>query len=215
MNYFLRLLMLQLLCAVGASALEWRETHQVLKAAPLQSTAAISFAYTNRGDRPVSITRVDTSCDCLDAEPSVTVVAPGETGKINARFTVAGLSGVFHRTITVTSDDVPQPVALTVQLEVPEVATLTPRSLEWKLAGSSETKVVEITLADGLELTLGEVRPTHAVFTTRLETVAPGRHYRLLVTPTDTSQAISAALRIHAATATGRAIIFSAYGNIR
>jgi hypothetical protein len=117
--------------------------------------------------------------------------------------------------IIVTSDDAKEPAALTAELDVPEIAILTPRSVEWALHGPAGPKVVEITIADGLALTLGDVRTTSDVFTARLETLEAGRRYRLHLTPRSTDVAVSTAVRIHAATPAGRAIIFSAYGNVR
>ena len=204
-----------LLAAVRLPALEWTTTHQTVQATPLRSTAETQFEFTNRTDRPVTITRVDTSCDCLDAEPDSKVIAPGATGHIRARFTVAGLNGTYHRTITVTSDDAQTPVALTVDLQVPEVASLTPRSLEWALNRPAEAKTVEIQIAAGLDLTLGPVKATSDDFVLQLETIEAGRLYRLHATPRETSQAVSAAFRIHATAGTGQSLIFSAYGNVR
>jgi hypothetical protein len=203
------------LTAITAPALEWKTTHQSVKAAPLQSMAETFFEFTNRGDKPVTILSVDTSCDCLDAEPSEKVIAPGAAGRIRARFTVADRSGVFQRIIIVTTDDTKEPAALTAELDVPEVAKLTPRSLEWALHSPADTKTIELTIAEGLALTLGEVRPTSDAFTARLETLEAGRRYLLHLTPRSTAEAASAAIRIHATSATGRALIFSAYGNVR
>jgi hypothetical protein len=211
-----RLLCLALaLTAVTAPALDWTNTHQSVQASPLQSTAETTFAFTNRGNQPVTILSVNTSCDCLDAEPSAKVIAPGASGHIRARFTVSDRSGMYQRTISVTTDDAKVPVALTAELNIPEIATLTPRSLEWPLRGPADAKTVEITITDRVSLTLGDVRSTSDAFTARLETVEAGRRYRLHLTPASTTQPVSAAFRIHATAATGQALIFSAYGNVR
>lgn len=214
MNRFLPPLIF-FLTAASAPGLEWVTTHQAVQAAPLRNTAETQFEFTNRTGQAVAITRVDPSCDCLDAEPSVKVVAPGASGHIRVRFTVAGLSGVYHRSITVYSDDAKIPVTLTVALEVPEIASLQPRSLEWTLHGPAETKSVEIGIATDLNLVLGTVTSTNPLFVLQLETIEAGRHYRLLVTPRDTASAVSAAFRIQATASTGQSLIFSAYGNVR
>src|SRR5262245_36045792 len=52
-----------------AFGLEWKEQHLTIEAQPLQRSAETSFAFTNRSDRPVQITSVDTSCDCTEATP--------------------------------------------------------------------------------------------------------------------------------------------------
>lgn len=211
-----RLLSLALaLTGVMAQALDWTTTHQSVQASPLQSTAETTFTFINRGEQPVTILSVNTSCDCLDAEPSAKVIAPGASGHIRARFTVSDRSGVYQRTISVTTDDAKVPVALTAELNIPEITTLTPRSVEWPLRGPADTKIIEITITDRVHLTLGDVRPTSDAFTARLETVEAGRRYRLHLTPASTTQPASAAFRIHATASTGQALIFSAYGNVR
>jgi hypothetical protein len=216
MKLLLSSVALNLVCAVVSPALEWKTTHQSVQAVPLQSTAEAVFDFVNRSDKPVTITAINTSCDCLDAEPSAKVVAPGAPGNIRARFTVGDRSGLIRRTITVTTDESEIPTALTAELTIPEIATLTPRSLEWGLRGPADTKVVEITIANNtMNLTLGDVRPTSDAFSARLETIETGRRYRLHLTPASTTQPVSAAFRVHATAATGQALIFSAYGNVR
>lgn len=204
-----------LACTVAAPALEWKNTHQSVQAVPLQSTAEAVFEFVNRSGKPVTILSVNTSCDCLDAEPSEKVVAPDAAGTIRARFTVGDRSGLIRRTISVTTDESEIPVALTAELTIPEIATLTPRSLEWPLRGPADTKVVEIAISNSMDLALGDVRPTSDAFSARLETVEAGRRYRLHLTPASTTQPVSAAFRVHATAATGQALIFSAYGNVR
>jgi hypothetical protein len=210
-------LLLALFGLTPAHALEWKATHQSVKAIPLQSTAEAIFEFTNRADKPVTILSVNTSCDCLDAEPSEKVIAPGGSGSIRARFTVGDRSGLIQRVISVATDESDVPIALTAELTVPEIATLTPRSIEWPLRGPADTKIVEVAVAESVSLAINSVRSTSDAFNARLETVDPGRRYRIHLTPASTTQPVSAAFRIHAtaAAAAGQAVIFSAYGNVR
>ncbi len=196
-------------------ALEWKTQQLTLKAAPLQKSAETSFEFTNSSAKAVTILGIDTSCDCTEATPSALTFAPGASGRITARFTLGDRQGVYDRTITVTTDEAKEPVSLHVQLAVPELASLTPRSLEWKLNGAAESRFIEIRVADGLELTLSSVQPTSDFFTSRLETIAPGHHYRLHLTPRHTREAANAAFRIYAKAGTGQDIVLSAYGNVR
>lgn len=203
------------LAALPALALEWPVTHLALKTAPLQKTTETAFAFTNTGDKPVTITSVDSSCDCLEVTPSAKTFAPGASGRIHARFNLGDRSGVLRRTITVATDEGTPPVALTVELNVPEVATLSPRSLEWKLHGPAAEQTVEIAVTPGLELTFSHVQATSEAFDHRLETIEAGRRYRLHLAPKSTSKSANAAFRLHAKTATGEDLILSAYGNVR
>ncbi len=203
------------LAAVPASAPEWKTTHLELKTAPLQRTTETAFEFTNTSDRPVTIKGVDSSCDCLDASASAPVIAPGASGRIQAKFTLGERSGLYRRTIIVTTDEAGPPVALTVELDVPEVATLTPRSLEWKLGGPAGEQTVEVTIAAGIEFGVDEFEPTSDAFTLRLETVEPGRRFRLHATPKSTQTAASAAFRLYGKVANGQNLVLSAYGNVR
>lgn len=203
------------LAALPAAALEWKTTHLTLKTAPLQKATEISFEFTNPGDKPVTITNVETSCDCLEATPSAKLIAPGATGRINARFTVGDRFGTYRRTIVVSTDEGQAPVALTVELDVPEVATLTPRSLEWKVGAPAAEQTVDIVVTEGLTLLLTTVQGTNEAFTTRLETLEAGRRYRLQVAPKSTATPTNAAFRLHARTPAGQSLILSAYGNVR
>jgi hypothetical protein len=213
---FLPALLLPLaVTAACASALEWKTTHLELKVAPLQKTAEAWFEFTNTSPKVVKITGVDSSCDCLDATPSATVIAPGATGRINAHFSLADRYGVLRRTILVATDEGTAPTALTAELEVPEAATLAPRSVEWKIGAAVTEQAVDVTIADGIELALHAVHATSDAFTTRLETLAPGRHYRLHVTPRSTTAVANAAFRLYGKTPSGQDVVLSAYGNVR
>lgn len=215
MNRLLAFLPAFALAAVTAPALEWETTSLTLRPAPLQKTTEAAFAFRNAGDQPVTITGVDSSCDCLEATASATLVAPGASGHIHARFTLGDRTGLLRRTIIVSTDEGSAPVALAVELHVPDVATLTPRSHEWKLGSPATTRTVEIAVPTGIELVFSHVQATSDAFTHRLETVAAGRQYRLHLTPRSTAEPANAAFRLHARAGTGEDLILSAYANVR
>lgn len=201
--------------AVPAWALEWKTTEATIKAAPLQRTAQTEFAFTNAGTQPVTITSVDTSCDCLEAAPSARTIAPGASGTIQAHFSVGNAVGTLQRMIVVSTDDGKPATVLTVQLEIPEVARFSPRSVEWKLGAAPDEKAVEIVIAEGVEVALHDVQATTTAFALRLETLQAGRHYCLHVTPKSTAAIASAAFRLSGKSADGQDIVVSAYGVVR
>jgi hypothetical protein len=199
----------------AAFALDWTTKERSVKAAPLQRTAETIFEFTNTGAKTVTILGVDTSCDCTEATPSAPAIAPGASGRITARFHLGDRQGVFERMITVTTDDATEPITLRVHLDVPELATLTPRSVDWKLNAPAWEKAVDIVIADGVELNVTTVLPTSGLFNHRLETVVAGRHYRLYLSPQNTKEVSNAAFRIYAKAKDGQDLVFSAYGNVR
>ncbi|MEJ1971627.1 MAG: DUF1573 domain-containing protein [Lacunisphaera sp.] len=211
----LTLLFAAILVALPAAALEWKTTQLSIKAAPLQRTAKATFDFTNTDAKTVTITGVDTSCDCLEARPSAKTFAPGAHGTIDAHFSFGGSYGTLHRMIIVSTDDGQSPAALSVELQIPEIAQLTPRSVDWKLGGSGGEQTVEIEAVAGVALTIHDVQPTSDAFNHRLEVVKAGRSYRLHLSPKDPAKLANAAFRLFAKAGDGEELIFSAYANVR
>ena len=204
-----------LLAATTASALEWKTQHLTIKAAPLDRTAQTAFDFTNTSDKTVTIKSVDTSCDCLEAAASAKTFAPGASGQIVARFTLGDRFGAYSRTIIVSTDEAGEAVALTVGIEVPEAATLTPRVVDWKLNSAPTEQAVEVIVTPGVELTINNVTCTSDAFRFRLETLEAGRRYCLHISPPNTHEVANAAFRLIAKTASGQELVFSAYANVR
>ena len=204
-----------LLTAASASALDWKMQHLSLTAVPLQHQVEAEFPFTNTGDRTVTIKSVDTSCDCLEAVPSAHTFAPGEHGSIKARFNLRGAFGVLQRMIVVSTDDGQPATLLTVELTVPEIATLTPRAVEWKINAPATEATIDIVTATGVELTIHDVKPTSKAFQHRLEVVEPGRHFHLLIIPADMTKPANAAFRVYARAANGEEVVVNAYANVR
>jgi len=62
------------------------------------------FAFTNTGNEPLIISKVQASCGCTTPEYSKNPIAPGEMGKVKVVFNSAGQMGKQHKVITVTSN---------------------------------------------------------------------------------------------------------------
>jgi len=203
------------LATLPAFALDWKTQHLSLTAVPLQHQVEAEFPFTNAGDKTVTIKSVDTSCDCLEAVPSAQTFAPGEHGSIKARFNLRGAFGVLQRMIVVSTDDGQPATLLTVELTVPEIATLTPRAVEWKVNAPATEATIDIVSAAGVELDIRTVKPTSNAFRHRLEVIEPGRHFRLLITPADMTKSANAAFRVYARAANGEEVVVNAYANVR
>ena len=117
--------------------------------------------------------------------------------------------------MTVVTDESPDPVRLVMKIEVPEIATVTPRNVDWKVADSTAEKVVEVTSAQGLEINFTEAQATNDAFTARLETVEAGKRYRLHLKPRSTAEPASAAIRVFGREKTGHDVVVSAYASIQ
>lgn len=204
------------LLAQPAPALEWAETSKSAKLDPLAREFAISFAFANQSARPVKILHVDTNCDCLSAAPDKRLLKPGERGVLHAKFTVGDRVGLYERGITVLTDESAQPQKLTVRVEVPEVATVSPRTLEWSI-GDKDTaeRVALVEIAPGLAVEFSEVGYSGPGFKARLEPAEGAGKFRVWVKPDSATTAANAAVRLIGREKSGRSVVVSVYASVR
>jgi hypothetical protein len=87
--------------------------------------------------------------------------------------------------------------------------------VDWKLQAPAAEQTVALEVTPGVDLTVGDVQATSEDFSFRLETAEAGRRYLLHLAPKDMAKPANAAFRIHARTAAGQELVFSAYANVR
>jgi hypothetical protein len=204
-----------LLGGTQVHALTWDRVHQQVSLTPMATEAEVQYHYRNDSKEPVAILHVETNCECLGATPSRKKLAPGETGTLTARFTVGDRIGLYERHILVLTSESATPTRLTARFEVPELAAVTPRTIEWTLDAEAQEKPVKIVLSPGLEFEPAEIGYSSAGFRARLETVAAGREYRLWIKPDGTAHPASAAVRVIGREKSGRPVVLSAYASVR
>ncbi len=78
------------------------------------------FEFTNRGNRPIVITRISTTCKCTKYDFSKRPVPPGGKGKITVTYNPKKQSGVFYKVIQVFSNCSQERIMLTIRGEVCE-----------------------------------------------------------------------------------------------
>ena len=196
-------------------ALEWNATSYSGATRPLQRVVEVTFEFRNTGTDAVSFRSIETNCDCLEAVTDKPSYAPGERGRLTARFTVGDRLGAYHRTITVVTSDEPQPRRLGVALEVPPAVVASPVELVWQVGQAREPRTVDLRVAEGIAVDLTEVLATAPGFRAQLEAVVPGGRYRLRVTPEVNDRPLSVAFRIRGRTADDQPITVSAYAHMR
>lgn len=76
------------------------------------------FEFTNKGNAPLVVNRVQASCGCTTPTWSKEPVAPGKKGNITVVYAAPGRPGVFNKTITVFSNDTVSNAILTIKGEV-------------------------------------------------------------------------------------------------
>ena len=201
-------------CSGPAIALDWKATTLTVTTAPFQTEQDAVFEFTNQSSQPVTIRELATSCSCLLADSDLKTYAPGISGKITAKFTVGDRGGLYERTVTVVTDESGSPVHLTLRIEVPEIASVTPRSVEWRLNDELVEKTVELKAAAGLEIVFSDAQPTNDAYIVRLELIEQGRLYRLHIRPNDTKHPVSTAVRLFGREKSGHDVVLSAYASV-
>ena len=196
-------------------ALEWETQVLDFTTAPFQITQEALFHFTNNSAKPVAFLAVESNCDCLVASVDKRVYAPGASGFIRSRLTIGDRLGLYERRLKVVTDESPEPVRLLVRIEVPELVTLTPRTVDWKIHEPVAEKIVELEVVAGLKIDFPYVQPSSGGFSARLETVEPGRRYRLYLKPPGTARPANVAFRIQGQAESKQTVIVSAYGNVR
>lgn len=207
--------LLGLLGAVPATALEWQSTMLEARAQPFQKTLVLTFAFKNSSAKPVAVLDLQTDCSCISANADKKNYAPGETGRITAQFSLDERSGLYERHLRVLTDESLPAQQLDARIDVPELASLKPRSLEWRLNEAAGEKIVELRAEESLRITFTQATPTNASFAARLEPVVPDQVYKLVVTPRNTTAVSNAAIRITGHDSGGHEILVSAYANVR
>lgn len=196
-------------------ALEWKTQVLDFTTAPFQITQEALFHFTNNSDKPVTILAVESNCDCLVASLDKRAYAPGASGFIRSSFTIGDRLGLYERRLNVVTDESPEPVRLLVRIEVPELVTLTPRTVDWKINEPVAEKFVELEVVAGLKIEFTRVEATGGDFSARLETVEPGRRYRLCLKPPGTALPANVAFRVQGQAESRQTVIVSACGNVR
>lgn len=156
-----------------------------------------NFTFTNKGDKPVRITRLESSCSCLEATLDKPVYEPGEKGKGHAKFKVGGFTGKHEKVLHIYTDDAASPeTILTAVIEIPVIVSVEPKLVQWLIGDKPEPRefTVKMTGKDPIHVT--KVDSTRQTVTATFREVTPGREYRITVTPSTTAEVIIGAVTL-------------------
>jgi Protein of unknown function (DUF1573) len=103
--------------------LKWDNLEQTFAPKSQDKLVVAKYRFINAGTLPVRIDEVQTSCGCTTATLAKKEYAPGESGKIEAKFDFAGRIGHQEKWILVTTDSTPeQPIVLRLVVNIPRSA---------------------------------------------------------------------------------------------
>lgn len=171
-----------------AGGLEFTETLKEVDAGADATLVTTEFSFTNKGDKPASITKSDSGCSCLKIEISGGKLkyAPGESGVVRATFEMGNFSGTVDKMVALWIDDDPvdnPSTRLTVRVHIPVLVGLEPKTLKWDLGAKADPQIIRIQMAEGESIRVTGVSSSSESFACELKTVEKGEKYDLIVTP--------------------------------
>ena len=171
-----------------AGGLEFTETLKQVNASADAATVTTEFTFTNKGEKPASITKSDSGCSCLKVEISggKLTYAPGESGVVRTTFEMGNFSGTVDKMVAVWIDDDPADkpsTQLTVRVHIPVLVALEPKTVKWDLGGKADPQIIHIQMAEGSPIHVTGVTSSSESFACELKTVEAGKKYDLVVTP--------------------------------
>lgn len=102
-----------------------KTTHDFGKIKEQDGNASVTFTFTNKGDSPLVINRVQAACGCTTPTWTKEPVLPGKTGTVTAAYNPQNRPGSFIKTITVFSNAGSNATVLTIKGDViPKPAVL-------------------------------------------------------------------------------------------
>lgn len=184
-------------CSVARGELAWEKTALELHPPLGAATAVGNFQYVNKGDKPVHINGVRTSCGCTVATLKKNDVAPGEKGEITATFNIGDRTGTQVKTITVETDDPKQPTtALTLKAVIAQGLELRPTFVYWESGEAPKPKTIVVVPAKEIPVKSLSVVSSSPNFTTKVSPGSAAGEFKIEVQALDTKTASAATLEI-------------------
>jgi len=147
------------------------------------------FSVKNRGDEPLTINQIRSSCGCTAATLSATTISPGKSGDVKVTFDSTNFAGQVTKTVQLDSNDPRNPsTMLTMQGKVSEIIAANPRTLNLGSLKAGSRKEVMLTVENrgNRPFAVTSVHSPMAaiVGTVREGKVNPGRTGEIAVTVT-------------------------------
>lgn len=202
--------------AARAAGLTWISDSLYATAGPEQAAVHLEFPFVNRSDRAITITSVTPGCGCTNAFSDRSTYAPGDAGTVQAIFTVGDRTGLQDKVIAVRTDapGEEEPKELSLHIRVAAYLSFAPHAVFWKIGEAPVEKTILCSAEQANAITLAAANPDDAAIIARIETLKPGRRYRLHLRPTSTARSLSVPVRLHFEIAGAKPRIFDAFAYV-
>ncbi len=194
---FRPLLFLLLTTTASFAQLRWEQTTRSFERAPGDPAVEAAFAFKNTGSTSIAITKLKTSCGCTAAQLKKRDYAPGESGEVLAKFTIAGRRGLHVVSVTATTDDASQPpTVLSLRVNIADAVKLEPELVWWRVGAAAEAKSVRFAVEPGRQVRVRAITSSNPKIAAKLVTLAAGSSYAISIRPTDTTRKESAEITV-------------------
>jgi len=196
------------------------KTVEITVGAEADSTT-ITFPFENKSKETIEIAKHASPCGCMSTsfKDDRMTYPPGAKGELTAVFKVGNFYGTVEKQVMVWLKDGAEgkrlPVTLTANITIPELITITPRTLNWNTGEAIEPKSCRIVVTHEKPIRINSLSCTNNNFGTELKTVREGMEYELVVTPRDAFDTSFAILKISTDCKVPRYRFIQAFANIR
>jgi hypothetical protein len=196
------------------SELAFEKTELELHPAAGDETAVGHFKYQNKGDKPIAIKSVTTSCGCTAASAKNSA-DPGEKGEVTATFKIGDRIGTQQKAINVVTDDQTHPTTtLMLKVVIPQVLELQPALVYWQPGEAAKPKTIVAKAGKDISIKNIDVSSSSPDFVTKVEPGSAAGEFRINIEPKQTNQPAAATLTIKPALPTGKLKVFYASARV-
>jgi hypothetical protein len=168
-----------------------------LRPKPEDDNISTEFVFHNRGSKAVRVLDIQSACSCLSASLDKAIYQPGEKGVGKADFSLSSFSGRFEKTLHVATDDPAQREwIITFAIEVPELISITPRTVEWNVGDEPLPKTARVRINEGANIAITSMVSTREAMEFSWKEISPGKEYEVTLKPRSTAEVLLGALKM-------------------
>ena len=189
---------LSLWSATSADAsLQFEKEMIFATAVPGSGPVSGRFAFTNKGNYPVTIESLKTSCGCTAATSEKKLIEPGGKGEVLVTYNTAGRRGLKEAPVIIKTDDPSAPESVVrFRVLIQEVIELQPTLLFWKADEPLTAKTLTVKVTEGFPVKALTARASDASLKVQVESVKAGSEYVIRVSPPSDARSLKATIEI-------------------
>tara|TARA_B000000565_G_scaffold81092_1_gene58721 strand:- start:22 stop:693 length:672 start_codon:yes stop_codon:yes gene_type:complete len=170
-----------------------------ITAAADQEKVTFVFPFKNEGSTPVTIIDVNLTCSCLSAKTDKEIYSSGEKGQLKAIFAIGSFTGIQRKSMTMISQQEGKEKtrdALLAILTIPDVITIEPELIKWKVNEDPSEKVFYMKVPHADPIKIQNVTCSRDGFKFSWKELKVGREYEIRVKPLSTASPMLGMIKI-------------------